>query len=128
MSTRTYTFFFTDYNTAFDKFPHEQLMETFKTIQINYNNLRTITNLYQKIKIKRGVRHDCLLTPIFFNTYTEEILSKTVEGETAGMKDSGTPINKLNYADNAVMFSYNLEYFQKMMNTDDDSREYVFYQ
>lgn len=43
---------FIDYNKAFDRVHHKQLMEVLKAKQIDYNDLRIISNLYYEQRAK----------------------------------------------------------------------------
>ena len=53
--------------------------------------------------IKKGVRQGCILSPDFFNIYSEMIMRKIQgkEGTTIG----GTNVNNLQYADNTVLIA-----------------------
>lgn len=121
---------FIDYNKAFDRVRHKQLMEVLKAKQIDYNDLRIISNLYyeqrakvringhmsEEIEIKRGVRQGCILSPLLFNAYSEEILKKALEEETAGIKINGIPVNNIRYADDTIIIAENIDDLQRLMN------------
>lgn len=53
------------------------------------------------------------MSQLLFKEYSEEILRKTLECGTAGMKVNGTPINNLKYADDTLILADILE---RMMN------------
>ena len=78
---------FIDYSKAFDTVNHEKLIECLKTTDIDQSDIALIANLYweqdtkirigndmsESLKIKRGVRQGCVLSPSLFNLYTEHI-------------------------------------------------------
>ena len=79
---------FIDYSKAFDTVNHEKLIDTLKKkTEMDENDIAIIANLYwrqktqikigtsltEPVKIKRGVRQGCVLSPSLFNLYTEHI-------------------------------------------------------
>ena len=84
---------FIDYSKAFDTINHEKLIEFFKTTDIDQSDIALIANLYweqdtkirigndmsESLKIKRGVRQGCVLSPSLFNLYTEHIFRQIDE-------------------------------------------------
>ena len=97
-----YTFVFIDYEKAFDKVRHEELMMMLEELQIDGKEMRLIRNLYWNQKatvriqdevtkyqnIRRGVRQGCVMSPDLFNLYGEIILRELQEYE--GIKIGGT--------------------------------------
>ncbi|GFR77707.1 endonuclease-reverse transcriptase [Elysia marginata] len=69
----------------------------------------------EAVKIKRGVRQGCVMSPAIFNLYTECIFRTiyNIPGLTVG----GININNLRYADNTVMLTENKDDLQKLVNT-----------
>ncbi|KAL4096625.1 hypothetical protein QTP88_021544 [Uroleucon formosanum] len=77
--------YFIDFEKAFDKVRHEKLIEVLRKIGIDGKYLQFMTNLYwhqqakirinntlsNDFRIRRGVRQGCILSPIFFNLYSE---------------------------------------------------------
>ena len=81
---------FIDYSKAFDTVNHEKLIECLKTTDIDQSDIALIANLSwerdtkirigndmsESVKIKRGVRQGCVLSPSLFNLYTEQFSNK----------------------------------------------------
>jgi len=109
---------------------HEKLIEVLRKIGIDGKDLQFITNLYwhQQAKIKinntlsnefiirRGVRQGCILSPIFFNLYSEEIMSEALEDTEEGIIINGKVINTLRYADDTVLIAGSIDDLQKILN------------
>ena len=57
----------------------------------------------ESLKIKRGVRQGCVLSPSLFNLYTEHIFREI--DELPGVKIGGRNINNLRYADDTVLLA-----------------------
>ena len=88
-------FCFIDYEKAFDRVKHENLIKMLKNINIDGKDLRIIKNLYwsQKaavrvgdgqsdwIEIMRGVRQGCVMSPDLFALYGELIMRAIREME-----------------------------------------------
>lgn len=119
---------FIDYEKAFDRVRHEDLMEILKSIGVKGSELRMIKNLYWKQKacvkidgqetewqnIKRGVRQGCVLSPDLFSLYGEVIMRKTTECE--GISIGGRNINNIRYADDTVLIADTRQKLQEMLN------------
>lgn len=66
---------------------HQKMIDVLKNIGLDEKDLRIITNLYwnqsasvrlgeentDEIRILRGVRQGCILSPLIFNLYAEQI-------------------------------------------------------
>ena len=77
---------FIDFTKAFDRVEHKMLIDVLKKKGVKQAEIRLICDIYNKqrafmrndsereneIKIKRGVRQGCILSPILFNIYAEE--------------------------------------------------------
>lgn len=113
---------FVDYEKAFDKVRHSKLIEILQKLDINQKDLRCIQKLYweqkavirvgtelsEEIDITRGVRQGCILSPLLFNVYSEEIFQH-LENINAGVKVNGVNINNIRYADDTALIADSLE-------------------
>ena len=78
--------YFIEYKKAFDKANHNKLIQILTKYDVPSEEI--ILNLYwsqtaqirgrsedsQGFKIERGVRQGCILSPVFFNMYSEELM------------------------------------------------------
>ena len=62
---------------------------------------------------ERGLRQCCILSPSFFNLYSEDIMREALEGLDGGIKFGGVKVNNLRYADDTTLFCGSL---QDLMN------------
>jgi hypothetical protein len=116
---------------------HEKLIEVLRKIGIDGKDLQFITNLYwhqqakiriintlsNNFRIRRGVRQGCILSPILFNLYAEEIMSEALEDTEEGININGKVINNLRYADDTVLIAGSIEDLQKILNKVTTARE-----
>lgn len=129
---------FIDYCKAFDCVRHEKLMEILESIGISPQIRRIIRNLYwnqtavvrcesaesEETSIRRGVRQGCILSPVLFNVYSEDIFKKALNGED-GFKVDNVRISNIRYADDTVLISEDLAGLQNMLErVANVSREY----
>lgn len=85
-----------DLEKTFDRVQHNKMLQIVESIEeIDDKNIRRIANLYRyqlsnvrvrnqisdKIKIKRGIRQECILSPFFFNLYFEQICKIAFDGD-----------------------------------------------
>ena len=82
--------YYFDYEKAFDRVYHDQLMSKLKSCDIDAMDLTMIQNIYwnqtasikleegesDSVAIRRGVRQRCILSPKLFNLYTEDIFKQ----------------------------------------------------
>ena len=66
-----------------------------------------------ELKIKKGVRQVCVLSPNLFNVYTEKIF-REVE-DMKGVNIGGVNINNLRYADDTVLLAEGLMFLQSLL-------------
>lgn len=128
---------FLDYNKAFDRVRHNHLIRMLRQKKLDVKDIRIISNLYfnqtahvkerndlsEKIEIQRGVRQGCVLSPMLFNLYSEEIIQRALSEETAGVKVNGRPINNLRFADDTVVIAENMEDLQRLIDQIVESSE-----
>lgn len=83
---------FVDYQKAFDRVKHDKLVEVMEKAGIPKLERRLIINLYWKqsaavrwdgecsrdIKVERGVRQGCVISPILFNLYSEFMIREAM--------------------------------------------------
>src|SRR6218665_2144542 len=92
-------------------------MNELRRIVVDWKERRLIGNLYmsQKVRLRtewefsepgvigRGVRQECLLSPMLFNIYIEEMMREAMEGVTEGVKVGGRLTKALRFADDQTM-------------------------
>ena len=117
---------FLDYEKAFDRIKHEEMIRILKELGINSYDLRVIKNLYWKqtakvaidgqlsenIDIRRGVRQGCILSPILFNVYADKVFKEALYEWEYGIKVNGKYMNNIQYADNTVLFADSVQALQ----------------
>lgn len=120
---------FVDYTKAFDNVRHDQLIKTLQNVGIDYKDIRIVANLYwnqsarikigksctENIEIRKGVRQGCILSPLLFNIYSEQIFKKALEEEDGGIKMNGEVINNIRYADDTVVLANSLDELRYLM-------------
>ena len=117
---------FIDYEKAFDRVKHHEIMKDLEQIGIDQKDRRVIENLYWEqmaaisidgdlnewTNIKRGVRQGCVILPDLFSLYTELLMRKVIQGN---LKVNGHPISDIRYADDTVLISDNERNLQEML-------------
>ena len=111
---------FIDYEKAFDRVNHEKLIEKLKLVGMDGKDVRIIARLYweqaavvrtdrgnsDSIKIRRGTRQGCVLSPYLFNLFTE-LIFRAIEKEGEGVTVGGRRISNLRYADDTAITAEN---------------------
>ena len=78
--------------------------------------VRTLYGTTDWLKIKKGVRQGCLLSPCFFNLYTERIMRNARLDELqAGIKIGGRNINNLRYANDTSLIAESKEKLKSLL-------------
>jgi hypothetical protein len=107
-----------DWKKAFDLVKWTKLMQILKAIGIDWRERRFISKLYMEqrvkirmdqgetrsVKIGRGVRQGCCLSPILFNVYIEYLTKEALEG-FGDFKIGGQVIRTVKYADDLVLLA-----------------------
>jgi len=121
---------FVDYQKAFDRVKHEKLLEVMEKAGIPELERRLIINLYWKqcasirwdgqisreVKVERGVRQGCVISPMLFNLYSEFMMREAMEN-VEGVKFNGVNITDLRYADDAALVAEGRKKLQKMIDS-----------
>ena len=120
---------FLDIEKAYDRVDRRILIKFLKHIGIPSKYINIIKDLYtgtqsryilgdietEWIKGYQGVRQGCVLSPLLFSLYTEELIARVKE-KGLGMQVAQEKISMLLYADDIVMFGENKEEMQEMLN------------
>jgi len=130
---------FIDYEKAFDRVQHNKLIEILRNMDIDDKDIQCIKNLYwhqtatvksggittSNLKIHRGVRQGCILSPLLFNIYSEKIFQESIAEENRGIKVNGTFVNNIRYADDTTIIADSIEDLQHLMNkVNEHSKEF----
>ena len=116
-----------DCTKAFDRVEHDKLIEVLRKYEIQPENIRLISNLYwnqtamvrtnngesRTFKIK-GVRQGCIISPILFNMYSEELMREALEN-TEGIKVNGIKTTNMRYEDDTIIIAETEEELQLMI-------------
>jgi hypothetical protein len=104
-------------------------MQTLKVTGIDWRERKLISNLYmaqivkvrlnrgetRSVKIGRGVRKECCLSPILFNVYSEFFAKEALEGR-GDFKIGGKSIHTVKYADDLVLLAKEEKVLQDMID------------
>jgi len=107
----------------------DQIMQILKETGIDWRERRLISNLYmaqsvkvrlnrgeaRSVKIGRGVREGCCLSPILFNLYSECLTKEALEG-LGDFKIGGQIIHTVKYADDLVLLTKEVKVLQDMID------------
>ena len=128
---------FIDYEKAFDKVRHNTLLKCLTKKGLDKNDIDIIKNLYwsqeatvtteagetEALQIRRGVRQGCVLSPLLFNLYTEEVFSTALQTSKEGIKINGKLLNNIRYADDTIIIAENNNDLQNLLTTITDIGE-----
>lgn len=123
---------FVDFKKAFDSIWHDGLLHRLLNYGIGGKMFRLIKNLYSKsscaikidkyrtpfFKYLRGVRQGCILSPLLFNLFLNE-LPRTLNYKITDpvLLPNGEKLNTLLYADDLVLFSRSKVGLQNCLNS-----------
>ena len=119
---------FIDYEKAFDNVRHSELFESLEKLGLDGKDLRLFSEIYWNqsatvrvngkignwIKILKGARQGCVMSPDFFNVYGEEVMETIQDME--GVKIGGRNINNLRFADDAALIADSEVKLQNLMD------------
>lgn len=119
-----------DYEKAFDRVQHQKMINILNDADLDDKDLRIISNLYwnqtacmrlddeqtEQVKILRGVRQGCILSPLIFNMYSERIFDEALDEVEEGILLNGVRLNNIRYADDTMVMADSLEGLQRLMN------------
>jgi len=120
---------FIDWQKAFDRVNWTKLIQILKEIGIDWRKRRLISSLYmvqsvkvrlnrgktRSVKIGRGVRQGCCLSPILFNLYSEYLTKEALEG-LGVFEIGGQIIHTVKYADDLVLLTKEEKVLQDMID------------
>ncbi|XP_072933758.1 uncharacterized protein [Epargyreus clarus] len=122
---------FVDYEKAFDRVLHGRMLDILQDVGLDDKDIRFIRNLYwnqhatvrvdgeetNSVVIQKGVRQGCILSPLLFNLYSEDIITKALHNHDCGVKINGRNINNLRYADDTVLIASTAADLQQMVDS-----------
>ena len=121
---------FIDYRKAFDCVDHTALLNSLREMGIPEHiivllrglhddqeaTVRTIYGNTEWLKINKGVRQGCILSPYLFNLYRENIIRRSGLDEIEhGVRISGRNITNLRYADDTTLLAETEEGFKMLL-------------
>ena len=110
---------FIDYKKAFDCVDHERIWVILKEMGVPVHLIVQLQKLYTKqeatirtefvetdtINIGKGVRQGCILSPLLFNIYAENITREALEDWDGGISIGGRMITNLRYAEDTTLIA-----------------------
>ena len=119
---------FIDYTKAFDRIKHQKLIETLVAKGIPRAEIKVICNLYwsqtakvrvgdsytSQFQVKKGVRQGCILSPVLFNIYSEELINEALS-QFKGATFNGVSYTNIRFADDTMVVAGSEEELQKMI-------------
>jgi hypothetical protein len=120
---------FIDWQKGFDHVKWTKLMEILKKTGTDWCERRLISKLYmdqsvkvrldqgvtKSVKIGRGVRQGCCLSPLLFNVYIVYVTQEALEG-LGGFKVEGQIISTVRYANDLVLLAKEETVLQSMID------------
>ena len=110
---------FIDYKKAFDCVDHERLWVILRAMGVPVHLIVLLKRLYtnqeatvrtefgetDNIDIGKGVRQGCILSPLLFNIYAENIMGEALEEWESGISVGGRIVTNLRYADDTTLLA-----------------------
>ena len=120
---------FLDIEKAYDRVNRQVLCKVLKKCGMSEKIVRIIESMYENTRAKyalgdietewvcsnRGVRQGCILSPVLFAMYTEELAVRVKEREL-GVRIGNEKISLLMYADDIILMSENSDDLQSMLD------------
>jgi hypothetical protein len=120
---------FVGWQKTFDRVNWTSSMQTVKETGIDWRKIILISNLYmvqgakvrlnrgetRSVKIGRGVRQGCCLSPIVFNLYSECLTKEAFKG-FGDLKIGGQILHTVKYADELVLLAKEEKVLQDMIH------------
>ena len=95
-------------------FPHH-LIELFRSLyQQQQAAVKTSAGITEWFEIEQGVRQGCILSPYFFNVFSEMIVREALEGFEGSIKIGGRMVTDLRYADDTALLAGSREGLQRL--------------
>ena len=124
---------FLDIEKAYDRVNRDTLTYVLKKIGFPSKIYNIINSMYRNtkskftfgeiesdwVKVERGVRQGCVLSPLLFSIYTEELAAR-VRDSGLGIRVKDDRLGILLYADDVVILAENEEMLQKMLKIVND--------
>ena len=120
---------FIDYKKAFDCVDHERMWIILKDMGVPIHLVVLLRNLYanqkatvrtefgetEQFDIGKGVRQGCILSPLLFNIYAENIMRDVLDKWEGGVSIGGRVITNLRYADDTTLIAGTKEDLTEIM-------------
>ena len=128
---------FIDYKKAFDCVDHERMWIILKDMGVPIHLVVLLRNLYanqkatvrtefgetEQFDIGKGVRQGCILSPLLFNIYAENIMRDVLDKWEGGVGIGGRLITNLRYADDTTLIAGTKEDLTEIMESKENKRE-----
>ena len=119
---------FIDFKKAFDRVWHEGLWQALRHYNFNNNLIQVIQALYtdscsavlinnsigESFRTSIGVRQGCLLSPVLFNVFLDNIMEKALHEFHTSITIGGRPISNLRFADDIDLMGKSEDELQEL--------------